>query len=449
MYFSLRQEDVYYQRQRGVDGTNGSNPNNINENESMPNIQPPTGMLANHYQPNGVVYNQQSQQQDQTIGMETTQVGVNPQNYANLQQQHYIPHSKLHSLDRFAVPSTIMPPPAMPQSHNHHEHLTDDHELSLNETDTEDDHQTAANTNKNNQYKQAEPQTPNFPMPAYGNNGVQDNVKADPKKLVNKNLAGLNSKQPQETSLIDLNELDEAQLKQLQAEEEQQQQEYFNIDHLNRLYCQAQFLYKIRGKKLEEVTNRFTAYQEDMSREIRAMKHRVYLAEKEKEGVQTSLDQAHALCTQYKSESDMAMKSSAEVQEKAEKLKQANRILEQKLVENEEEIENLQVQIGEQQKLDTLERVQEQHEHFIQQLRDQYEKDLMQMRESLSETQNVLKEKHEVVRLLTLQLETAGQNSERAAVERADTINRLTQSMNELQAKYDQDVLIAGYNNNK
>ena len=146
-------------------------------------------------------------------------------------------------------------------------------------------------------------------------------------------------------------------------------------------------------------------------------------------------------------ETDLAKKSSFELQDKFDKMKQTNRLLEQKLAENEEEIENLQVQIGEQQKLDTLERVQEQHEHFIQQLRDKYEKDLMQMRENLNETQNVLGEKHEVIRLLTIQLDTAGQNSEMAAVERADTMNRLTKSLNELQAKYDQDVLIAGYNN--
>ena len=228
------------------------------------------------------------------------------------------------------------------------------------------------------------------------------------------------AKQPQE--LIDLNELDEEQLKQLQTEEKQQQQKFFNIDHLNRLYFQIQFLYKIRGKKLENVSNRFTAYQEDMSREIRDMKHRLYTAEKNKESFQSSLDQAHDLCSKYKSEMELAVKNLAKMQNKAEELKQ---------------------------KLNTLERVQEQHEYFIQQLRDQYEKDLMQMRESLGEAQNVLKEKHEVVRLLTMQLEAAGQNAERAAVERADTVNRLTKNLNELQAKYDQDVLLAGYNNNK
>lgn len=198
---------------------------------------------------------------------------------------------------------------------------------------------------------------------------------------------------------------------------------------------------------MEEVTNRFTAYQEDMSREIRAMKHRLYLAEKEKDGVTSSLDQAHSLCNQYKAETDLAKNTALEMQEKAEKLKTSNRILEQKLAENEEEIENLQVQIGEQQKLDTLERVQEQHEHFIQQLRDQFEKELMQMREAAGETQNVLQEKMELIRMLTLQLETAGQNAERAAVERADTINRLTKNLNDLQTKYDQEILIAAYNN--
>ena len=46
-----------------------------------------------------------------------------------------------------------------------------------------------------------------------------------------------------------------------------------------------------------------------------------------------------------------------------------------------------------------------------------------------------------------MQLETAGQNAERAAVERADTINRLTKNLNDLQARYDQDILITGYNN--
>ena len=444
MFFSFKEENLYYRQQRITS----------DEGESMP------------------VQNQYSQQaylmveptHDQTIAMSTevNKHNLNDmtnynehlnynQNYVQIQKQHFLPHSKMHSLDRFAVPSSLMPQPA-PQRHNHHEHLTDDPDLSLNETDNEDDAYKHTIAYKPSQVPliHVEPNTPAVGTTGYGtpytNGGVQLEFSA------NESQAKKDSLLPkpvmcEETSIIDLNELDEAQLKQLQVEEEKQQQEYFNIDHLNRLYCQAQFLYKIRGKKLEEVTNRFTVYQEDMSREVRAMKHRLYLAEKEKEGAQGSLDQAHELCAQYKDETDTAKKVAAEFKEKFDKLQVANRLLEQKLAENEEEIENLQVQIGEQQKLDTLERVQEQHEHFIQQLRDQYEKDLYQMRENANELQSALKDKHEVVRMLKMQLDNAGQNAEMAAVERADTVNRLNKALNELQAKYDQEIIIAGFNN--
>ena len=216
---------------------------------------------------------------------------------------------------------------------------------------------------------------------------------------------------------------------------------------LSRLYCQAQFLYKVRGKKLEEVTNRFTAYQEDMTREIRAMKHRVFLAEKEKESLQTSVNQSHELCSQYKNETEQAKKTCSDVQEKFDKLKQTNRLLEQKLLETEQDVENLQIQIAEQQKLDSLERVQEQHEHFVQQMRDQYDKDIFQLREKCNEIQNELNEKHEFIHMLRVQLEQATKNAELASVERAETINRLTKSLNDLQTKYDQEIIITGLNN--
>jgi predicted PurR-regulated permease PerM len=59
---------------------------------------------------------------------------------------------------------------------------------------------------------------------------------------------------------------------------------------------------------------------------------------------------------------------------------------------------------------------------------DQYEKDFIQLRESSGAAQNLLNDKHDEIRLLNIQLETAGQNAERAAVERAETIDRLANS---------------------
>ena len=122
-------------------------------------------------------------------------------------------------------------------------------------------------------------------------------------------------------------------------------------------------------------------------------------------------------------------------------------LIEQKLHETEQDVENVQSQIAEQQKLDSSKRVQEQHEQFIQQMRDQYEKDIYQLKEKCNETQKELNEKHEFIHMLRVQLETATKNAEMASVERADTITRLTKSLNDLQTKYDQDIIIANLNN--
>ena len=389
-----------------------------NSDESMPKMQQPMYMMVDNDQTIATQHNDKPDDEDDDVRIDQAETFIQPNHnqFMNLQKQHYIPHSKLHSMDRFAMPAAVIPQPA-PQSL-----IQNDHELSLNETDNEED-----------TFK------PKVPIAAFGNGVQLEFTKSVSNATDNHKTNGVQngvttmSAMYEETSIIDLNELDEEQLKQLQLEEEKQQSEYFNIEHLNRLYCQAQFLYKIRGKKLEEVTNRFTAYQEDMSREIRAMKHRVYLAEKEKESAQTSLEQVHELCNQYKVESEEAKKSAAEMAEKCEKLKQVNFSLEQKLREKEEEIEALQTQIDEQQKLDALERVQQQHEHFVGQLREQFDKDMMIMRERLSQVQTEVDEKSEIIRLMRIQLDTAGKNAEMATIERSDTVNRLTKTINDLQ----------------
>ena len=71
------------------------------------------------------------------------------------------------------------------------------------------------------------------------------------------------------------------------------------------------------------------------------------------------------------------------------------------------------------------------------------------MKEKLAELQSDLNEKQNMIHMLRIQLDTAGKNAEMAAVERADTVNRLTRNLSELQSKYDQDVLIAQLNQGK
>ena len=419
----MKKEEKVFYRQMNLKNQQKSS------DESMPKMQQAMYMMVDKEQQIMTHHDVQSVQvqhaeideeaDEATFANDAHKTYVQPYDHVqfmSLQQQHFIPHSKLHSMDRFAMPAAMIPQP-VPHNVNHpHEQF--DHELSLNETDNEEEFKP----------KKA-------PIVTAFSNGVQMEF------VKNSEVVNTNNNQGnpayEETSIIDLNELNEEQLKQLQAEEEKQQSEYFNIDHLNRLYCQAQFLYKIRGKKLEEVTNRFTAYQEDMNREIRAMKHRVYLAEKEKESVESSVEQMRELCGQYKTETESNKKSVMELQDKYDKLKQTNLILEQKIVEQEQEIDALQTQIEEQQKLDALERLEQQHEHFVQQLREQTERDMLHMRERLNAAQAEMEEKSEMTRLMRIQLEAMTKNSEMVTIEHSETVSRLTRSLAEIQSKHE------------
>jgi hypothetical protein len=389
------------------------------------------------------IYASQSQQQQQQLqandevirqaGSDQTCLEQQQQQYVHLQQQqaHHIPHSKLHSLDRFAARANLLPN----ELNVMHGRPMESH---AEETIQNDFHSNENNNNNNNNNNYAPPTS------AGSNNLIQIEF------AVSANPHNNNNHNEDENGLdgIDLNELDETQLKQLRDEEEKQNRaEYLNLEHLNRLYCQAQFLYKIRGKKLEEVTNRFTAFQEDVSREMRAMKHRVYLAEKDKDSVQVSLDQMNDLCNKYKAETELAVRNLNEQQDKCSKLKETNRQLEKRLAEFEQEIESLQLHLNEQQKLDTFERVKEQNEEFIQKLREQYERDLFQLKERLGAQENALGEKNEHIKRISSQLDEMSRNIHEASVEKAEAVIRLTKNLNEMQAKYNQDMQIYQHNN--
>jgi hypothetical protein len=178
-----------------------------------------------------------------------------------------------------------------------------------------------------------------------------------------------------------------------------------------------------------------------MAREMRAQKHRIYLAEKEKESVETSLAHAHELCSQYKGDAEAAVASCAALQETCEKLKYAQRMLEQRCADQDAELESVHTQLSEQQKLDSLERAQAQHEHFVQQLRDQYDANLFQMREQLAQAHADTNDKLDYIKRLRGELDAATRNAEMAALDKAEAVNRLTKSLNDLQNKYSQEVL--------
>ena len=150
---------------------------------------------------------QQQQQQHKNLGGEISSTASSTTSSSSSSATNLIAHQ---------LPQ---PQRLIPHHHDHHgHHLANDPDLSLNDTDNEDDENS----------------------PRGELNGAVA-TKNKPHQLVKMDFNPINvdHNENKETSLVDLNELDEAQLKQLQQEEEKQQQEYFNIDHLNRF----QFLF--------------------------------------------------------------------------------------------------------------------------------------------------------------------------------------------------------------
>jgi chromosome segregation ATPase len=124
-----------------------------------------------------------------------------------------------------------------------------------------------------------------------------------------------------------------------------------------------------------------------------------------------------------------------------------NRQLEAKLNEYEQEIDSLHGQINEQQKMDSQERIREQHENYIQSLRNKYENDLLGLREKICQYEADIYKKNEHIKLMQSEMSVTGENLEKALYDKAETVNRMTQNLNDLQAKHNKELMI--FENNK
>ena len=407
------QEDKLFYRQRAM--PNGAKIPEPNDPNYINKYQPPNYIDNN----NDTV--QQINENDDDIEPQTDHFN---KNYAHLKQHQF--------MERFAVPNKLMPQPQVLSPHEQHVHLANDPDLSLNVSDNEDENSPRENL------------IPNKPISI--GLGVQLEyavANANSDKL---GLAVGQQNRLEEGSMLDLNELDELQMKQLKIDEEKLQNEYFNFDTLNSEYIKLQILYKARGKKLEDVSNNYNAYKEDIERKIRAMQHQMRLLEEESQSKEIKFEQSNQLCLSYKAEVDQAKSDLALFREEFDKIKNANHLLEKKLQENEMEIENLHHQLNEQQKTDTLERLRQQHDEFVEQLRQRHDNEAFMLKKQVGDLKLEINEKLELINAHKMQFDTAIKNAEIVTIERNERINQLTKSINDLQAKYHQDIVMASAN---
>lgn len=135
-----------------------------------------------------------------------------------------------------------------------------------------------------------------------------------------------------------LKDLKEEELKEMHEEERRmyeeqqlqmkQQNEFFtskeaqDLHILQRQYGQLNILYKVRGRALEDIGNKYTAFQAEWAREKRVMTHKITMTEQELQEVRSKLDQAIEREICFKAEIEKSIRVQSDHLENIEKLKQ-------------------------------------------------------------------------------------------------------------------------------
>ncbi|XP_053387096.1 trichohyalin-like isoform X2 [Mercenaria mercenaria] len=203
----------------------------------------------------------------------------------------------------------------------------------------------------------------------------------------------------------------------------------------NQQLAQLQILYKARGRRIEELTNEIEVVKSESGREIRILKHQLSVSKGEKEGSTKSLDSVQSLLQESKNENAQLVGRVHASESQIEGLKKAKEELIKKLQTAESTIETLHQHLEELGSSDTLTRARHDHEAVVGGLQKKYETEIKHLQENNEKLKQTVVDKNEEISILKQKLTDSIKMSETAQISRAETINRLTQSLEESQKR--------------
>ncbi|BFZ25897.1 hypothetical protein BsWGS_28936 [Bradybaena similaris] len=211
--------------------------------------------------------------------------------------------------------------------------------------------------------------------------------------------------------------------------------EFLRIDgpEDHRTYEQLEILYRARGREIEELTRRLDEKDEEKSKEIRNLKHRLAIASGQAEAVSESQHQCQLLLQQSKADNSEASAKIRTLEAQVMSLRDTKEELIKKLQTAESTIENMTRHIEELQASESLSRARNEHEAAIASLTSRYERELLIVREKLDTCKTALEAKQEELVHVKKQLADATRELEQTQVSKAETVNRLNRSLEESQ----------------
>ncbi|CAC5397295.1 CEP152 [Mytilus coruscus] len=201
----------------------------------------------------------------------------------------------------------------------------------------------------------------------------------------------------------------------------------------SRQYQQLQALYKARGRKLEEITEDLDTFKAQKEREHRILMHQLSIAQGEKAGASTNMEQLQNLLVDSKAEVSQVTGKLKAAENQVESLQKSKDELMRKLQATESTIESMSQQLTEMGNSDSLARARHEHERVIACLQQKYDKEIKVQNEKIDELNGKINDLNSENETLRLKLDQSYKAAENAQISRAETINRLTRSLEDSQ----------------
>ncbi|XP_052084175.1 centrosomal protein of 152 kDa-like [Mytilus californianus] len=201
----------------------------------------------------------------------------------------------------------------------------------------------------------------------------------------------------------------------------------------NRQYQQLQALYKARGRKLEEITEDLDTFKAQKEREHRILKHQLSIAQGEKAGASTNMEQLQNLLVDSKADVSQVTGKLRAAESQVESLQKSKDELMRKLQATESTIESMSQQLTEMGNSDSLARARHEHERVIACVQQKYDKEIKVQNEKIDELNGKINDLNSENETLRLKLDQSYKAAENAQISRAETINRLTRSLEDSQ----------------
>ncbi|XP_014664790.1 PREDICTED: centrosomal protein of 152 kDa-like isoform X2 [Priapulus caudatus] len=200
--------------------------------------------------------------------------------------------------------------------------------------------------------------------------------------------------------------------------------------------AQLRILYGARGRRIDELTRQYESLQEESAREVRLLRHKLTMAEDEREGMAESLRNTQQLLQGAGDESNKQHGHIAALESELQNFQSLKQELLEKLQITENTVDSLELQLEELSQSESVARARQQHDQLMDTVTRRHERDMLDVREKLDLLYQQLQLRDEETDRLKGQLGETSKALDQAQLDKAETINRLHRSLEESQRQY-------------